>query len=121
MALLQHPEKVGIYAEPNGDRNTHNSNPATILEGIDALGFRWYYTYANGLETYDVGQGFDNRGTLTDPGYTPNIVQYGAIWNADAKYQNSTTMGLAQSLGRLIITYNEPWNPFNNYWTGHPM
>jgi hypothetical protein len=76
MALLQHPEKVGIYAEPQGDRNTHNSNPATQLEALDALGFRWYYTYANGAEPYDVSLGFDNRGTLTDPGYTPTIVQY---------------------------------------------
>jgi hypothetical protein len=126
MALLQHPEKVGIFAEPQGDRNLLNSTPKAILEGIDALGFRWYYTYANGLEPWDVGTSYgkptyDNRGTLVDPGYTPNIVQYGAIWNANPLYQNSTTMGLAQSLGRLIITYNEPWNTFNHYWTGHPM
>jgi hypothetical protein len=126
MTLLQNPGKVGIFAEPQGDRNLLNSDPKTILEGIDALGFRWYYTYANGLEPWDVGTGFskptyDNRGTLVDPGYTPNIVQYGAIWNANPLYQNSTTMGLAQSLGRLIITYNEPWNTFNHYWTGHPM
>jgi hypothetical protein len=120
MALLQHPEKVGIYVEPNGDRITHNSNPATQLEAIDALGFRWYYTYANGLEPFDVDKGFDNRGTLVDPGYTPSIVQYASMWNPNPKYQNSTSLNLAQSLGRLIITYNEPWNGTSNYWVGGP-
>jgi hypothetical protein len=120
MALLQHPEKVGIFAEPQGDRNLLNSTPKAILEGIDALGFRWYYTYANAVD-WDLSHGFDNSGTLNDPGYTPTIVQYGAIWNANPRYQNSTTLAQAQSFGRLILTYNEPWNRFNGWWEGHPM
>lgn len=120
MALL-HPEKVGIYAEPQGDRNLLNSTPKAILEGIDRIGFKWYYTYANGAEPYDAGHGFDNRGTLTDPGYTPNIVQYPSIWDPYSNYQNTTTLNLAKSLGRLLITYNEPWNSFNGYWPGHPV
>jgi hypothetical protein len=121
MALLQHPEKAGVYAEPQGDRFTHNSTPKIILEGIDALGFGWYYTYANGLEPFDVNLGFDNRGTLVDPGYTPRIIQNGAIWNPDPRYQSTTIKNLAQSLGQPILTYDEPWNGSSNYWPGAPF
>lgn len=119
MALL-HPEKVGIYVEPQGDRMKLDSTPGIILEAIDAIRFRWYYTYANAAD-FDISNGFDNRGTLTDPGYTPNIVQYPSIWDPFPRYQNSATLSQAQTLGRLLLTYNEPWNPFNGYWPGHPF
>src|SRR3954462_10672339 len=107
MALL-FPGKVGIYAEPQGDRIKLDSTPKSILEGLDAIGFRWYYTYANGAEPYDAGNGFDNRGTLTDPGYPPAyMAQYPSIWDPYPNYQNTTTLNLAKSLGGLLITYNE--------------
>src|SRR4051812_25438377 len=122
--VLLHPEKVGIYAEPQGDRLKLNSTPKIILEALDAIGFRFYYTYANGAQPFDVNNGFDNRGTLTDPGYTPrHITQYGAIWDPTPLYQNATQMNLAKSLGKPIVTYDEPWNPGNgdDYWPEQPI
>jgi hypothetical protein len=117
---LRYPEKVGIYAEPQGDRIKLNSTPKIILEGLDAIGFRWYYTTASAAD-YDIANGFDNSGTLTDPGYTPTyIVQYPSIFDPFPRYQNTTTLNQAQAMNRLLLPYNEPWNGFNNYWAGHP-
>lgn len=120
MALL-HPEKVGVYAEPQGDRIKLDSPRGAILNGLDSIGFRWYYTYANGTPG-DVAGGFDNSGILADIDSTPeNIVQYPGVWNADPRYQSPAVLNLAQANGRLLLTYNEPWNSFGNFWQGNPL
>jgi hypothetical protein len=120
VARLLNPGKVGVYAETQGDRDTHNFAPGVMLRGLNDIGLRWYYTYAN-RSPNSFEATLDNSGTLSNPNSVQtSIIQLPSIYNADPTYQNATTLNFAKVNGGLIVTYNEPWNSFNNWWPGNP-
>jgi hypothetical protein len=123
MTLL-HPEKVGVdawywsYAAGTGphgidnwggDSNSSGPDPTvhwtpteTLLNGINNIGFKWYYTAEPHPLPANAG---GSEAVNPNPG---NAVWYPAI--RDLSWQSSPQLARVAASGKLLIGYNEPWN-----------
>jgi lysophospholipase L1-like esterase len=127
MALL-HPEKVGIDAwywsytagtgphgidNWGGDSNSSGPDPTvhwtpaeTLLNGINAIGFKWYYTAEPHPFPANAG-----GGESINP--TPGAVKWIPAMR-DPNWQTPEHLARVATDGGLIIGYNEPWAGFAN-------
>jgi hypothetical protein len=123
MTLL-HPEKVGVdawywsYAAGTGphgidnwggDSNSSGPDPTvhwtpteTLLNGINNIGFRWYYTAEPHPLPANAG---GSEAVNPNPG---NALWYPAVRSPD--WQSGPQLARVSASGRLLIGYNEPWN-----------
>src|SRR3954470_8066396 len=121
---LQHPEKVGIdawywsYAAGTGphgidnwggdsdssgpDPTVHWTPTETLLNGINNIGFRWYYTAEPHPLPANAG---GSEAVNPNPG---NALWYPAVRSPD--WQSGPQLARVSASGRLLIGYNEPWN-----------
>jgi hypothetical protein len=129
---LQNPGKVGVDAwfwsygaglGPNGIDNWGGNsaipNPAnesqawtpteTLLNGINNIGFKWYYTAEPHPLPANVGS---SEAINPNPG---NVVWYPAV--RSPSWQSSAQLARVAASGKLLIGYNEPWNNFGGSTT----